>query len=114
MMHKKVALTAHRIMSKDTAKPHCINNAFGACNAIERLSGKRHITNFCAGSIGLNYGLPKATASGSYVRCLITVVPRLDVSKIIGLTKRLKNVWDTKSSNTLSMMPHIFIRMAAC
>ena len=114
MIHKKVVLTVHRIMLKDTAKPHCISNAFGACNVIGHLFGKRHITSFHAGSIGLNYGLPKAIALGSYVRCPITVNPRSGVLKITGSTKHPKNTWNTMSSNTLSMMPRIFIRMAVC
>jgi len=114
MLHKKVALNAHHVMSKDTVKPLCINNAFSACSAIRHLFGKRLITKFHAGVIGLNYGLPKATASGSYALCLVTASLRSGVSKIIGLTKRLKNAWDIKSSNTLSMMPRIFIRTAAC
>lgn len=114
MLHKKIALNAHRIVLKGTVKPLCINNAFSACGAIRHLSGKRHITKFRAGGTGLSYGLPKATASGSYALCLITAGLRSGVLKITGLTKRLKNAWDIKSSNTLSMMPHIFIRTAAC
>ena len=114
MLHKKVALNAHHIMSKDTVKPLCINNVFGACGAIRHLFGKRLITKFHAGNTGLNYGLPKATALGSYALCLIIASLRSGVSKITGLTKRPKNAWDIKSSNTLSMMLRIFIRTAAC
>lgn len=113
-MHKKIVLTAHQIMSKDTVKPRCINNASGACSAIGRLSGKCLITKFRADSTGLNYGLPKATVSGSYALCLIIAYLRSGASKITGLTKRLKNALDIKSSNTLSMMQRIFIRMAVC
>jgi hypothetical protein len=114
MMHKKVALNAHRIVLKGTVKPLCINNAFSAYGAIRHLFGKRHITKFHAGGTGLSYGLPKATALGSYALCLITAALRSGVSKITGLTKCLKNAWDIKSSNTLSMMPRIFIKMAVC
>lgn len=114
MLHKKVVLTAYRIMLKDTAKPHCISNVFSACSVIRHLFGKSRIIKFRAGSIGLNYGLLKAIALDSYALCLVTAGLRSDVSKITGLTKRLKNTWGTKSSNTLSMMPRIFIRMAAC
>ncbi len=114
MLHKKVVPIAHRVMSKDTVKPRCISNAFGACGAIRHSFGKSRITEFRAGNTGLNYGLPKATASGSYALCLVTASLRSDVSKIIGLTKYLKNVWDIETSNTLSMMPRIFIRTAVC
>jgi hypothetical protein len=114
MLHKKVALAVHRIMLKGTVKPLCISNVFGACNAIGRLSGKRSITNFRAGNIGLNYGLAKATALGSYARCPITANQRSGALKIIGLLECLKNAWTIKISGTLSMMPRIFTRMAAC
>ena len=114
MIHKKVAPVAHQIMLNYTAKPHYINNAFDVCNAKGHLSGKRLTTEFCAGSIGSNYGLPKVTALDNYAHCQDTALSSLNVSKITGSNKYPKNILNTIRLNTLSMMPHIFIRTAAC
>jgi len=112
-MNKKDVRVVGPLALNSMVKHDYINNVSVVSNASKHLFGKHHTIEFVADNTGLSYGSPKATTYANYALCQATASQRLYVSKTIGLSDRLRKNIITKRLNTLSMMRHTSIKMAA-
>jgi hypothetical protein len=113
-MHKKHALIVAQGSFKEMERQHLKNRDLGARGVIEHLFGKQATIVWRAGSTGSSCGSSRVARSGCFAGYPASVNPSSAVSKIIGLTKRQRNISIYPWSVISSMTAPISIRTAAC
>ena len=112
-MHKNDVRNVDLNRSSILAKLNKTSNDFNVKNALRPLSGKLLTTGNIVSATGSSYGLRKATTSGNYAIYRDTVISNSKASKTTGLGSRPQSSSIIDNTNTLSMMPLIFTKMAA-
>jgi hypothetical protein len=112
-MHKKDVRNADLNRLSILVKLNKTSNDFNVKNALRPLSGKLLTTENIVSATGSSYGLRKATTSDNYAIYQDTVISNSKESKTTGLGSCPKSSSIIDNTNTLSMMPLIFTKMAA-
>jgi len=112
-MHKKDVRNADLSILTIMVKLNKTSNAFNVRSALRPLSGKLLTTENIVSATGSSYGLQKAITSDNYAIYQDTVISNSRASKTTGLGSCPKNSSIIDNTNTLSMTPLIFTKMAA-